>query len=588
MLGLWKVREIADKVTNVVMNYTEIEAKVREATNDEAWGPTGQLMQEVAQATFTYEQFPEVMGMLWKRMLGERKNWRRTYKSLLLLNYLVRNGSERVVTSSREHLYDLRGLENYTCVDEQGKDQGVNIRHKVKELIDFIQDDDKLREERKKAKKNKDKYIGMSNDTMGMGYRGGGGSWEEPPRRRTDDFTDWDSNRGSSSTGRKYDEENSSDLSADEAGERRDPHSHRDSKANRFGGEFKDDEPQKRQEKEFRFDAAEPKTAKPTSSKPVKKVDLGAAAFYKGEPQTASHITPAHPASGQTSTNESNDLLADVFSGASSSSNHTSPVKSINPLDDFDPRGADSGANGDFGDFSSAFSSQPAPQSIVTSNDGFANFDAVFESSQAPPPPKPAAQDSFLLDDLLSPTPTVQSGPSSLPFNAFPTNPILAGPALQPMSLMGYPSQRPVAPTALSQSNISASNNTWSDIGSLNINIDNLSLSGKPKNNAPSMNQLAGSGPISPLSSPPPLIPNQGAMPFMPAGGMMMNQRLPMGPAMAHPYANPSSMAMTGLGHQPAAVAAMMPGMMSPTGAAPNSTGFPNINNASFHSGFGK
>lgn len=90
----------------------------------------------------------------------------------------MKNGSERVVTSTREHLYDLRGLENYTCVDEQGKDQGVNIRHKVKEMIDFIQDDDKLREERKKAKKNKDKYIGVSSDSlgMGMGYRGGGGS----------------------------------------------------------------------------------------------------------------------------------------------------------------------------------------------------------------------------------------------------------------------------------------------------------------------------------------------------------------------------------------------------------------------------
>ena len=91
---------------------------------------------------------------------------------------MIKNGSERVVTSAREHLYDLRDLENYTCVDEQGKDQGVNIRHKVKEMVDFIQDDDKLREERKKAKKNKDKYVGMSNDTMGMGmgYRGGGGS----------------------------------------------------------------------------------------------------------------------------------------------------------------------------------------------------------------------------------------------------------------------------------------------------------------------------------------------------------------------------------------------------------------------------
>jgi hypothetical protein len=29
--------------TNVVMNYTEIEAKVREATNDDSWGPTGIL-----------------------------------------------------------------------------------------------------------------------------------------------------------------------------------------------------------------------------------------------------------------------------------------------------------------------------------------------------------------------------------------------------------------------------------------------------------------------------------------------------------------------------------------------------------------
>lgn len=67
--------------TNVVMNYTEIEGKVREATNDDPWGPTGVLMQELAHATFTYEHFPEVMSMLWRRMLQDNKtNWRRTYK----------------------------------------------------------------------------------------------------------------------------------------------------------------------------------------------------------------------------------------------------------------------------------------------------------------------------------------------------------------------------------------------------------------------------------------------------------------------------------------------------------------------------
>lgn len=155
-----------------MMNYTEIEAKVREATNDEAWGPTGQQMQEVAQHTFAYESFPEVMGMLWKRMLQDnRRNWRRTYKSLVLLQYLIKNGSERVVTSSREHIFDLKGLENYTFIDENGKDQGVNVRHRVKTLIEFIQDDERLREERKKAKKNKDKYVGVHSTDVMMGSR---------------------------------------------------------------------------------------------------------------------------------------------------------------------------------------------------------------------------------------------------------------------------------------------------------------------------------------------------------------------------------------------------------------------------------
>jgi hypothetical protein len=37
------------------------------------------------------------------------------------LDYLLKHGSERVVTSAREHIYDLRNLENYTCVDENGR-----------------------------------------------------------------------------------------------------------------------------------------------------------------------------------------------------------------------------------------------------------------------------------------------------------------------------------------------------------------------------------------------------------------------------------------------------------------------------------
>ena len=59
-----------------------------------------------------------------------------------------------------------------------------SVRHRVKELLEFIQDDDRLREERKKAKKTKEKYIGVSNEDMGMGG-GGGGSYSKLLNFRT-------------------------------------------------------------------------------------------------------------------------------------------------------------------------------------------------------------------------------------------------------------------------------------------------------------------------------------------------------------------------------------------------------------------
>lgn len=45
-----------------------------------------------------------------------------------------------------------------------------SVRQKVKDLIDFIQDDERLREERRKAKKNKDKFVGLSGDNNDSRY----------------------------------------------------------------------------------------------------------------------------------------------------------------------------------------------------------------------------------------------------------------------------------------------------------------------------------------------------------------------------------------------------------------------------------
>lgn len=55
-------------------------------------------------------------------------------QSLLLLHYLIRNGSERVVTNAREHVYDMKPLEEYTCRDDHGRDQGVNGECRICEM----------------------------------------------------------------------------------------------------------------------------------------------------------------------------------------------------------------------------------------------------------------------------------------------------------------------------------------------------------------------------------------------------------------------------------------------------------------------
>lgn len=289
----WKIKELVDKATNMVMNYTEMEAKVREATNDVAWGPPGQLMQEIAQATFSYDHFPEVMGMLWKRILQDNKRcYRRPYKGLLLLDYLVRNGSERVVTSAREHIYDLRSLENYSFIDEIGKDQGVNVRQKVKDLIDFIQDDERLREERKKAKKAKDKYIGLSGESLGFRYGD----------RKKSDMDDLDFDQGSR-LGRRHSFEDSPENSNDEE--------------RPSGAAFRD----------------EPRA---TSWKPAaKKLDLGAAATYGREASAVSAAAPAPaaPTAPSGGGGAAADLLGDILSAPE--------PPSLSPT-----------ANGDFADFS--------------------------------------------------------------------------------------------------------------------------------------------------------------------------------------------------------------------------------------------
>ncbi|PIA15137.1 ENTH-domain-containing protein, partial [Coemansia reversa NRRL 1564] len=167
----WDVRNVYNKVKNVVMNYSEMEVKVNEATGPEPWGASTTLMRELADATYNRKDFDDIMPMIYMKFNDtDPSNWRQVYKALQLIEYLVKSGAERVVEDVRNHITIVKMLKNFHHIDNNGKDQGINVRYRSKEIVDLINDDERLREERKKSKANRNKYDGFEGGARMSGF----------------------------------------------------------------------------------------------------------------------------------------------------------------------------------------------------------------------------------------------------------------------------------------------------------------------------------------------------------------------------------------------------------------------------------
>ena len=65
-------------------------------------------------------------------------------------------------------------LRQFHYIDQNGKDQGVNVRNRSKELTELLSDVDRIRAERKKARANRNKFGGVEGGAMSHGMSGGG------------------------------------------------------------------------------------------------------------------------------------------------------------------------------------------------------------------------------------------------------------------------------------------------------------------------------------------------------------------------------------------------------------------------------
>uniref|UniRef100_A0A0K8TPB8 Putative equilibrative nucleoside transporter protein n=1 Tax=Tabanus bromius TaxID=304241 RepID=A0A0K8TPB8_TABBR len=142
---------------NIAHNYTDAQVKVREATSNDPWGPSATIMAEIADLTYNVVAFSEIMQMIWKRLNDHGKNWRHVYKALILLEYLIKTGTEKVAQQCKENIFAIQTLKEFVHLEE-GKDQGLHVREKAKQLVSLLRDDERLKNERTKALKAKERF----------------------------------------------------------------------------------------------------------------------------------------------------------------------------------------------------------------------------------------------------------------------------------------------------------------------------------------------------------------------------------------------------------------------------------------------
>eukprot|EP00798_Chlamydomonas_sp_ICE-L_P027197 gene27196-2445_t len=140
---------LTKQIKAAYLNVTDLELKVLEVTNEEPWGPTGSQMGELARLAEDRDNYAQIMNMLHQRVADDLQ------RSVHIL----------------ERLRDM-----FEYKDENGKDHGVNVRQRARDLVTLVNSPQRLSEERIKASKNSGKYKGVSStDMKGGGYGGNSG-----------------------------------------------------------------------------------------------------------------------------------------------------------------------------------------------------------------------------------------------------------------------------------------------------------------------------------------------------------------------------------------------------------------------------
>ncbi|XVE65819.1 hypothetical protein DITRI_Ditri08aG0029900 [Diplodiscus trichospermus] len=133
---------------------TAAELLAEEATNSDPWGPDAKTMTEISEASFCVDDYWRIAYVIHKRLDSiDWKNWRQSYKTLVLLEFLLTHGP---ADFAQEFMCDsdvIEELGTFRHVDEKGFNWGLNMQKRSDKVLELLGGGETLREARVKALK---------------------------------------------------------------------------------------------------------------------------------------------------------------------------------------------------------------------------------------------------------------------------------------------------------------------------------------------------------------------------------------------------------------------------------------------------
>jgi ENTH domain len=155
---------VRDKLT-----LTPNELLLKEATSNDDISVSNTTLYQIADLTFHPSECPRVMEAIWHSIRAPRQEWRRIQRGLIIADFVMKFGNARSVQELRDYIERLRPLKDFKFSDADGE-RGAIIRDKARYLLEILPDFKKIEEEREKAKKHKNKCVGMTKDQANRTY----------------------------------------------------------------------------------------------------------------------------------------------------------------------------------------------------------------------------------------------------------------------------------------------------------------------------------------------------------------------------------------------------------------------------------